>query len=592
MNVIRPQRLSELTEGPITEEERVRRLGVEVERMAGLPPFEWQFYLEETASKHCLESAKLKQMIEATIRANEKKERESKADDRREKRQVEQKQEHNDRRARQEQERDDKLARQEQERDRKETERARKEDARIKQEQEARQKKRDAEFAEIAKLPKLTHEARLKEAAKRLDEDPEALLEEFQLYFAELTLPDDLTPWDEPVPTAELLTAIESKFRRYVVVSDAVAAATTVWTPFTYVIEIAVHVPKLVFTFPERDAGKSTALGVLRWMVQRPYLAVEATGAAVYRIVDRLKPTLLLDEADTLFDRSTVLAHIINESWSNGGAKIPRVGPRGEVVEFDPYSAQAIAMKGLNMHGTTLSRCIVCTIWPKLPSEMVEDFNARDDEEFKIIRRKLVRWSVDNAAALRSAAPESSFNNRTQKNWKILLAIADLAGGEWPKRVRDAALELETGRDEPSEDFRLFAATYNIISGRTQIRSLDLCKALAADPSSEWANYHGKGPISQTQVAARYRSYGIRPVTLHPTKRANLTCQGYREAQFDNVFARVLQKPTKDPHIHTLDSKGKTIRRQKGKVARQKGKTVRQQKNKVVSRKGKAVRRK
>jgi hypothetical protein len=45
--------------------------------------------------------------------------------------------------------------------------------------------------------------------------------------------------------------------------------APALWVLFTYVIDIAVHAPKLVFTFPERDAGKSAALGVLHWMVQR-----------------------------------------------------------------------------------------------------------------------------------------------------------------------------------------------------------------------------------------------------------------------------------------------------------------------------------
>ena len=134
-------------------------------------------------------------------------------------------------------------------------------------------------------------------------------------------------PWSDPVNTAELLAGIETKFRRYVVVSNSIAVATTLWVAFTYLVEIAVYAPKLLFQFPERDAGKSTALHVIRWMVQRPYLAIEATGAAIYRIVDRLRPTIILDEADTLFERSTVLAHIINASWDNSGVKIPRVGP-------------------------------------------------------------------------------------------------------------------------------------------------------------------------------------------------------------------------------------------------------------------------
>jgi hypothetical protein len=139
--------------------------------------------------------------------------------------------------------------------------------------------------------------------------------------------------------------------------------ATALWVLFTYLVEIAVYAPKLLFTFPERDAGKSTALHVLRWMVQRPYLAVEATGAAAYRIADRLRCTFLLDEADTLFGRSTVLAHIVNESWTNSGAKFPA---RGRVVRsWSSMSPRAISMKGSNMSDTTLSRCIICMIWPK-----------------------------------------------------------------------------------------------------------------------------------------------------------------------------------------------------------------------------------
>ena len=169
-------------------------------------------------------------------------------------------------------------------------------------------------FAEIADLPRMTHAARLKEAAARLGEDPETLIEEFEVFFAARSLPAELVPWPDSVDTAELLAGIEAKFRRYVVVPDSIAVATALWVAFTYLVEIAVYAPKLLFQFPEREAGKSTALHVIRWMVQRPYLAVEATGAAVYRIVDRLKPTLILDEADTLFERSTVLAHILNSS--------------------------------------------------------------------------------------------------------------------------------------------------------------------------------------------------------------------------------------------------------------------------------------
>ena len=213
-------------------------------------------------------------------------------------------------------------------------------------------------------------------------------------------------------------------------------------------------------------------------------------------------------------------------------------------------------MKGLNLPDTTLSRCIICMIWPKLPSEVVEAFNKRDDDEFVTLRRKLMRWAVDNAVALQAATPEGHFNNRVRNNWSLLWAIADLAGSDWSKRARAAAVELETERDEPSEGLRLLAAIRGIFGTREEMTSADICAALIADASGEWANFRGKGPISQTQLAALLREYRIRTEKVSP---AGVRLNGYRRAQFKNVFARLLQKPTREPDSRTqYDRKART----------------------------------
>ena len=431
----------------------------------------------------------------------------------------------------------------------KEIERARKEAERIEREQEERQKKLETVFAEIAKLPQLTHTARLKEAAARLKEDPEILIEEFEVFFASYSLPSELAPWPDPVDTAELLAGIEAKFRRYVVTSDANVTATTLWVPFTYLVEVALFATKLIFQFPDRDAGKSTALDVIYWMVQRPYLAIEATGPVLYRIIDKLRPTLFLDEADSLFKRSTVLGHIVNSSFENRPAKIARSGKGKEYFEYEHYCTQAIGMLGLGMPDPTLSRCIICRIWPALPSEEREEFGKRDDAEFATLRRKLIRWSVDNAVALQAAKPEGDFSNRTRDLWKLLFATADLAAGAWPKRARAAALELETDRDEPSEGRRLFAALRDVFGKRDEMTSADICTALNADPSDEWVNFRGKGPISQTQLAALLREYGIK--TQKVTSPTGVRLNGYCRAQLKNAWARLLRNPTREPDNRT-----------------------------------------
>jgi hypothetical protein len=77
-------KIVEFPKAAVPPEERARRLKVEVERLAGLPAVEWLFYVESdgVAEKHGVSRVVLKEMIEATIKANEKKAREDKAEDR------------------------------------------------------------------------------------------------------------------------------------------------------------------------------------------------------------------------------------------------------------------------------------------------------------------------------------------------------------------------------------------------------------------------------------------------------------------------------------------------------------------------------
>jgi hypothetical protein len=174
------------------DRELARKLTIEVESLARKPTTEWLYYLEDgkLAERFKVAPATLKKMVEAAIKANEKKAREATADNHRKRRQTESKQKQ-----------DDKAAHQKQERAHREAERARKETERIAHEEEVRRQKCEAVFAEIAELPRMTHETRLMEAAARLKEDPDTLTEEFEVFFASRSLLPELSPWPDPVNT-------------------------------------------------------------------------------------------------------------------------------------------------------------------------------------------------------------------------------------------------------------------------------------------------------------------------------------------------------------------------------------------------------
>jgi hypothetical protein len=158
---------------------------------------------------------------------------------------------------------------------------------------------------------------------------------------------------------------------------------------------------------------------------------------------------------------------------------------------------------------------------------------------FVILRRKFARWAADNAAALKNASPVmTGFNNRGRMNWKLLLGIAELAGGDWIKRGRVAALKLSRQRREPSEGNRLLAAFHHLFMVHgPELTSNEVQTLLTADEDSEWADFHGHGPISKRQIALLLDPFDIHPDSIHPQGK---TARGYKAEWFATAFKHFL----------------------------------------------------
>ncbi len=503
----------------VAPEERARRLKVEVERLASLPPVEWLFYLntDGVAEKHGIERAGLKAMIETTIKAREKRAREDKAEDRRRKQRVEKQKVATKR------ERESTQEKQEKEAERK---------------AKAREKEKATAFKELARLPSKEQDLRLVKLAKRLGEDLETIRAEFEVFAGGSGKRDSsyIELWPEPVDTGELLSELTEHLQRYIILDPDAVLAVSLWVMFSWVQEIAVHSPILIVTFAERDSGKTTLLGVLGFLTPRPYSVVEMTGPGLFHIVDHMHPTLIVDEADKLFHRKPDLLHIANAGWTRG-TKIPRM-THGVIHEFDPFCPKVIGMKGFTLPDTLASRGIVVKLWPKTDDEKVSDFTFSDDVDFEALRRKLARWSADSAVKIKDANPALplGFGNRLAANWRLLLTIAELA--DCTEQAHHAAIALSRKLRRPSEGVRLLAALRPMFAKREMLSSEDVVTQLVADQDAEWCEFRGRGPITKRQVALILDQYDIHPDVIHP--KSNLSQRGYRAPQFETAFARFL----------------------------------------------------
>jgi putative DNA primase/helicase len=510
-------KIVEFPKAEVPPEEIIRRQRVVAERLAGGAPGEWRLWVGMRAAELGIETTVLAAAVKEIIAQKEKAERERKADEERARRDAE-----------------------------KTAERKRRE----------RAKSTEREFKLLTELPEREQDARLDSLARRLGEDPAAVREEFALATSS-PAPESVELWPDAVETAALLEELIAQLKRFVVFKyDIDPPAAALWIAFAWIHDIAaIHSPILAVMAPDINCGKTTMLGALKYLTPRSFAGAELTGPWLFRRVDRDRPTLIIDEAGDLFHRKRDLQNIVNTSWIRG-TMIPRV-VQGVDRDFDPFCPKVIAFNGTALPHALASRCIVITLWRKLPSEKAELFPYADVPEFRELRRKLMRWSVNHAAALAEANPASppDFDNRLAANWRLLFAIADHAGGAWPEQARKAA--LSRAPLELSEGGALLEALRRLRAqggNKESIASAAIVQALAADKDGEWCEYKGRGPITQRQVAALLKNYGIFPRTIHPTGKADASPRGYFWADFDDAFARFLPA---DPHIRTQASRKK-----------------------------------
>ena len=90
-------------------------------------------------------------------------------------------------------------------------------------------------------------------------------------------------------------------------------------------------------TSPTKQCGKTTLLELLSGISARGLPSSNVTAAAIFRTVDKYKPTLILDEADTWMTLSDELRGILNSGHKRSGAWITRnVGDNHEPKLFSP----------------------------------------------------------------------------------------------------------------------------------------------------------------------------------------------------------------------------------------------------------------
>jgi putative DNA primase/helicase len=373
----------------------------------------------------------------------------------------------------------------------------------------------------------------------------------------------DPKPWDEPVAIDEVLEQLVHWIRRYVFLTDHAAHAVALWVVITWFVGEVYIAPILCIISATKRCGKTVLLDLLSRVTRRGYMTsgTGITAAVLFRLNEKHRPTFHIDEAEKLAGRHSDkdLVAMVNVGYRRGG-KVQRCADRGgqyDVEEYDAFGFRALASTRV-LWDTVTDRSIVVQLQRKPQSASLKRFFGRVvDTEGAELARKLRRATEDvreRFGVHEEAAPRPVWlHDRAADNWAPPLAVAAMAGGEWPKRALVAARALQPDADdEQDHGERLIQDVRQIFDDMHQpevIKSGELVERLNRIETAPWGDYRdGKG-ITTHKLASLTKRFGVKPGSRRASDGAQT--RGYWQFDLEPVFERY---PRNTETVETLET--------------------------------------
>ncbi len=349
-------------------------------------------------------------------------------------------------------------------------------------------------------------------------------------------------PWDDEVDGADLLDRMVIALKRYVVMPNHAAEATALWAVHAHAFDCWQNTPRLSISAPVKGAGKSVMLDVLGCLVPRPIEADNLSGPVTFRVIDKFKPTILADEVDTYLstDRPELIG-ILNSGHCAGGKSFRCQGDNHDVKAFSTHCPVVMAGIG-HLPATLADRSIPVKLQRKTAAEHVESFRSDRVGHLRDLARQAARFVIDNEAALRDADPDMppGIFNRAADNWRALLSVADVSGGEWPERARQAAVALSASVAGEADSFheQLIGDIFLIFErdGRDRLPTSKLIEELVSMDDRPWPEYKRGKPITPAQIANLLKPFAVTSTTIRIDGAPPI--KGYKKSAFKDVFRR------------------------------------------------------
>lgn len=314
----------------------------------------------------------------------------------------------------------------------------------------------------------------------------------------------------------ELLDELKATLQRYIILpSEEAADAVTLWVAATHAVPAWEIATRLFISSPQKRCGKSRLLDIIEAVAYEALVTVNISPAALVRSIGDDPPTLMLDEADTVFGPKAAGDHEDLRGLINAGFQRNRPYIRWDATLRKPENCPTFAMVALagigNMPDTIMDRAVIIKMRRRAPGETVKSFRGRRDRPALVdLRNRLNRWVRSRLDALQSAEPEMPVDDRAADAWESLIIVADQAGEEWGKRARAAAVAF-VERDEQADtgaslSVRLLKDLKTVFGDDRLLYTTTILERLYKIEESPWKDFYGRefGPRDLSKLLGEY----------------------------------------------------------------------------------------
>jgi hypothetical protein len=271
----------------------------------------------------------------------------------------------------------------------------------------------------------------------------------------------------------------------------------------------------------------------------------EDAGPGPVRLPQPPALTLLADEGDTWLRLRPEVQGVFNSGHTHRMAYVSRIVD-GEPRRFSTWYPKALALierTTAELPPTVRDRSILIPMRRRRRDEHHAPWRGdRLPPDLIALRRKAARWVLDHFFELSEAEPEmpEALEDRAKDNWRPLMAVAHIVGGQWPARAREACLIRSGIVDETGEmAIMLLVDIWDAFTSDPErpdrLPSHVLVEKLRTLEDRPWAGW-----LTPYKCALLLRPFGIkpRPLWTNSGNSAKRTQRGYLLRDIEDPHGR------------------------------------------------------